>query len=97
MDVVFHEDIMYYLSKSEFQGEYNEEEIHTLTYLPSEESQSSIEIVNLQDTGKANSDDSQAEISEDTFGEHNNSDTTAIENESHEEIPNQSFASFGCP
>ncbi|KAH9685409.1 protein kinase domain-containing protein [Citrus sinensis] len=31
----------------------------------------------------------QAEISEDTFGEHNNSDTTAIENESHEEIPNQ--------
>ncbi|KAH9718181.1 retrovirus-related pol polyprotein from transposon RE1 [Citrus sinensis] len=73
-------------------GEYNEEEIHTLTYLPPEESQSSIEIINLQDTGKANSDDSQAEISEDTFGEHNNSDTTAIENESHEEIPNQSSA-----
>ncbi|KAH9768480.1 Integrase catalytic domain-containing protein [Citrus sinensis] len=92
MDVVFHEDIMYYLSESEFQGEYNEEEIHTLTYLPPEESQSSIEIVNLQDTGKANGDDSQAEISEDTFGEHNNSDTTAIENESHEEIPNQSSA-----
>ncbi|KAH9784249.1 retrovirus-related pol polyprotein from transposon RE1 [Citrus sinensis] len=90
MDVVFHEDIMYYLSESEFQGEYNKEEIHTLTYLPPEESQSSIEIVNLQDTGKANGDDSQAEISEDTFGEHNNSDTTAIENESHEEIPNQS-------
>ncbi|KAH9657753.1 retrovirus-related pol polyprotein from transposon RE1 [Citrus sinensis] len=92
MDVVFHEDIMYYLSESEFQGEYNEEEIHTLTYLPPEESQSSIEIVNLQDTGKANGDDSQAEICEDTFGEHNNSDTTAIENESHEEIPNQSSA-----
>ncbi|KAH9752394.1 retrovirus-related pol polyprotein from transposon RE1 [Citrus sinensis] len=92
MNVVFHEDIMYYLSESEFQGEYNEEEIHTLTYLPPEESQSSIEIVNLQDTGKANGDDSQAEICEDTFGEHNNSDTTAIENESHEEIPNQSSA-----
>ncbi|KAH9783645.1 hypothetical protein KPL71_009401 [Citrus sinensis] len=92
MDVVFHEDIMYYLSESEFQGEYNEEEIHTFTYLPPEESQSSIEIVNLQDTGKANGDDSQAEICEDTFGEHNNSDTTAIENESHEEIPNQSSA-----
>ncbi|KAH9656598.1 retrovirus-related pol polyprotein from transposon RE1 [Citrus sinensis] len=92
MDVVFHEDIMYYLSESEFQGEYNEEEIHTLTYLPPEESQSSIEIVNLQDTGKANGDDSQAEICEDTFGEHNNSDTIAIENESHEEIPNQSSA-----
>ncbi|KAH9763832.1 retrovirus-related pol polyprotein from transposon RE1 [Citrus sinensis] len=92
MDVVFHEDIMYYLSESEFQGEYNEEEIHTLTYLPLEESQSSIEIVNFQDTGKANGDDSQAEICEDTFGEHNNSDTTAIENESHEEILNQSFA-----
>ncbi|KAH9678583.1 retrovirus-related pol polyprotein from transposon RE1 [Citrus sinensis] len=92
MDVVFHEDIMYYLSESEFQGEYNEEEIHILTYLPPEESQSSIEIVNIQDTGKANGDDSQAEICEDTFGEHNNSDTTAIENESHEEIPNQSSA-----
>ncbi|KAH9675580.1 retrovirus-related pol polyprotein from transposon RE1 [Citrus sinensis] len=92
MDVVFHEDIMYYLSESEFQGEYNEEEIHTLTYLPPEESQSFIEIVNLQDTGKAKGDDSQAEICEDTFGEHNNSDTTAIENESHEEIPNQSSA-----
>ncbi|KAH9735465.1 protein kinase domain-containing protein [Citrus sinensis] len=48
--------------------------------------------VNLQDTRKENGDDSQAEISEDTFGEHNNSDTTAIENESHEEIPNQSSA-----
>ncbi|KAH9659075.1 hypothetical protein KPL70_023730 [Citrus sinensis] len=92
MDVVFHEDIMYYLLESEFQGEYNEEEIHTLTYLPPEESQSSIEIVNFQDTGKANGDDSQAEISEDIFGEHNNSNTTAIENESHEEIPNQSSA-----
>ncbi|KAH9779117.1 retrovirus-related pol polyprotein from transposon RE1 [Citrus sinensis] len=92
MYVVFHEDIMYYLSESEFQGEYNEEEIHTLTYLPPEESQSSIKIVNLQDTRKANGDDSQAEICEDTFGEHNNSDTTAIENESHEEIPNQSSA-----
>ncbi|KAH9689179.1 retrovirus-related pol polyprotein from transposon RE1 [Citrus sinensis] len=92
MDVVFHEYIMYYLSESEFQGEYIEEEIHTLTYLPPEESQSSIEIVNLQDTGKENGDDSQAEISEDTFGEHNNSDTTAIENESHKEIPNQSSA-----
>ncbi|KAH9751848.1 retrovirus-related pol polyprotein from transposon RE1 [Citrus sinensis] len=92
MDVVFHEDIMYYLLEFEFQGEYNEKEIHTLTYLPPEESQSSIEIVNLQDTGKANGDDSQAEICEDTFGEHNNSDTTAIENESHEEIPNQSSA-----
>ncbi|KAH9764942.1 retrovirus-related pol polyprotein from transposon RE1 [Citrus sinensis] len=92
MDVVFHEDIMYYLSESEFQGEYNEEEIHTLTYLPPKESQSSIKIVNLQDTGKANDDDSQAEICEDTFGEHNNSDTTAIENKSHEEIPNQSSA-----
>ncbi|KAH9735467.1 protein kinase domain-containing protein [Citrus sinensis] len=44
------------------------------------------------DTRKENGDDSQAEISEDTFGEHNNSDTTAIENESHEEIPNQSSA-----
>ncbi|KAH9766022.1 hypothetical protein KPL70_002047 [Citrus sinensis] len=33
-----------------------------------------------------------AEICEDTFGEHNNSDTTAIENESHEEIPYQSSA-----
>ncbi|KAH9802834.1 retrovirus-related pol polyprotein from transposon RE1 [Citrus sinensis] len=73
-------------------GEYNEKEIHTLTYLPPEESQSSIEIVNLQDTGKANGDDSQAEICEDTFGEHNNSDITAIENESHEEIHNQSSA-----
>ncbi|KAH9650374.1 protein kinase domain-containing protein [Citrus sinensis] len=83
---------MYYLSESEFQGEYNEEEIHTLTYLPPEESQSSIEIVNLQDTGKINGDDSQAEISEDTFREHNDSDTTAIQNESHEEIPNQSSA-----
>ena len=92
MDVVFHEDIMYYLSESEFQGEYNEEEIHTLTYLPPEESQSSIEIVNLRDTGKENGDDSQAEISENTFGEHNNSDTTAIQNESYEEIPNQSSA-----
>ncbi|KAH9666171.1 retrovirus-related pol polyprotein from transposon RE1 [Citrus sinensis] len=92
MGVVFHEDIMYYMSESEFQGEYNEEEIHTLTYLPPEESQSSIEIVNLQDTRKANGDDSQAEICEDTFGEHNNSDTTAIENESHEEILNQSSA-----
>ncbi|KAH9754441.1 hypothetical protein KPL71_015444 [Citrus sinensis] len=92
MGVVFHEDIMYYLSEPEFQGEYNEKEIHTLTYLPPEEGQSSIEIVNLQDTGKDNGDDSQAKISEDTFGEHNNSDTTAIENESHEEIPNQSSA-----
>ncbi|KAH9718244.1 hypothetical protein KPL71_022143 [Citrus sinensis] len=90
MDLIFHEDIMYYLSETEFQGEYNEEEIHPLTYLPPEEGQSSIEVVNLQDTGKENGDDSQAEISEDTFGEHNNSDTTAIENESHEEMSNQS-------
>ncbi|KAH9718241.1 hypothetical protein KPL71_022141 [Citrus sinensis] len=92
IDVIFHEDIMYYLSETKFQGEYNEEEIHPLTYLPPEEGQSSIEVVNLQDTGKENGDDSQAEISEDTFGEHNNSDTTAIENESHEEMPNQSSA-----
>ncbi|KAH9802383.1 hypothetical protein KPL71_001364 [Citrus sinensis] len=79
-------------SKLNKKGEYNGEEIHTLTYLPPKESQSFIEIINLQDTGKANGDDSQAEISENTFGEHNNSDTTAIENESHEEIPNQSSA-----
>ena len=47
MNVIFHEDIMYYPSEPEFWGEYNEEEIHTLTYLPPEEDQSSIEIVNL--------------------------------------------------
>ena len=88
MDVVFHEDIMYYLSEPEFQEEYSEEKIHTLTYLPPEEGQSSIEVVNLQDIGKENGDDSQVEITEDTFREKNNSDTTAIENESHEEIPN---------
>ncbi|KAH9656898.1 reverse transcriptase Ty1/copia-type domain-containing protein [Citrus sinensis] len=34
----------------------------------------------------------QVEISEDTFGEQNNSDTIVIENESHAEIPNQSSA-----
>ena len=52
MDIVFHKDIMYYPSEPEFQGEYNEEEIHTLTYLLPEEDQSSTAVVNLQDTGK---------------------------------------------
>ena len=47
MNVIFHEDIMYYLSESEFQEEYNKEKIYTLTYLPPKESQSSIEVVNL--------------------------------------------------
>ena len=101
MNVIFHEDIMYYPSEPEFQGEYNEEEIHTLKYLPLEEDQFSIEVVNLQDTGKENGDDSQAEINEDTFGEHNNSDITTIENESHEEpheeIPNQSSERMFLP
>ena len=87
---------MYYPSEPEFQGEYNEEEIHTLKYLPLEEDQFSIEVVNLQDTEKGNGDDSQAETSEDICREQNNSDTTTIENESqeeaHEEIHNQSSA-----
>ena len=99
MNVVFHEDIMYCLSEPEFQRDYNEEEIHTFTYLPLEEDQSFIKVVNLQDTRKENGDDSRAETSEDifredTFREQKNSDTTTIENKSHEEpheeISNQS-------
>lgn len=90
MDVVFHEDIMYYPSKSEFQGEYNEEEIHTLTYSPLQGDQFSIEVTNLQDT----------ETCEDASEKQNiqeiDTNTSTIEHETleetHEEIPNQSFA-----
>lgn len=40
MDVVFHEDTMYYYLESEFQGEYGQTKIQTLTYnSPSKEGQ----------------------------------------------------------